>query len=286
MTKILLLTGLFFLSLFARATPSLVVMGADGENSAIAITDPIYSRVTTAIVEQMVFRGFTTYADNDIFTLDYQRTGKRTDKRVKALARSIQSQPIDILVQFTIHLHTPENQYKTRKAVKARLVGKLIYIATGEALGSFETKASDSWFVPINCTSVCLSESVGSYASWLAEELGAVLAEMLDHEVNRPDFTYKHQINFVQMSDEHIARFMAALPQAEGYVNVVQYKDIGVMLSSRQRREKVAVTLQQLVSGWSVPVRVEQLGSVFSVSVNASPVQQEKQEVDVSSIFN
>ncbi|MEG3766405.1 hypothetical protein [Alteromonas sp. 14N.309.X.WAT.G.H12] len=286
MKKLPMLCVLFLMSLPAYATPSLVVIGADGDESTIAQSDPIYSRVTTAIVEQMVFRGFTTYADKDIFTLDYQTTGKRDDKRVKELARSIQRQPVDILVQFSIHLYTPENRYKTRKAVKARLVGKLIYIATGESLGSFETKASDSWFVPSDCTSVCLSESVGHYASWLAEELGAVLAEMLEYEVNRPGFAYKHQINFIKMTDDDIARFIATLPQMEGFVNVVQYKNIGVMLSSRQSREKVAAELQKLVSDWPHPLGVEQLGSVFNVSVNTSSVEQEKQKVDVSSIFN
>lgn len=282
----LMLCALFLLSLPAYATPSLVVIGADGDEDTIAVSDPIYTRVTRAIVEQMVFRGFTTYADIDIFTQDYQRTGKRDDKRVKALARSIQRQPVDILVQFSIHLYTPENRYKTRKAVKARLVGKLIYIATGESLGSFETKASDSWFVPIDCTSVCLSESVGHYASWLAEELGAVLAEMLDYEVNRPGFAYKHQINFINMTDEDIARFIATLPQMEGFVNVMQYKQIGVMLSSRHSREKIAAGLQKLAADWPHPLGVEQLGSVFNVSLNTSVVDKEKQKIDVSSIFN
>ena len=269
----------------AAPMPSLVVIGVGGEEGTIASSAPIYRRVTTSIVDQMRGRGFATYAASELLgsTVAAQQGYQGHD--LTALVRTIQHQPVDIMVEFAIHLYLEENRSKTANAVRARLAGRLIYINTGESLGAFDTEASEYWMVPLGCEGVCLSESVGKYSRWLADELGAVLAEILDDEVSRPGFTFKHQVNLVRFSDAEKARFAEQLAAHEDVVSLRDYKTLGFTVSSRLGRDAINNTIRSLAARWPQRLIVEQTGNVLTVSVPAATPEKSSTALDIESIF-
>ncbi|MBU3020497.1 hypothetical protein [Aestuariibacter sp. A3R04] len=287
MWRVIGIVLLFVLSQGSRAAPmpSLVVIGAGGEEGSIASSAPIYRRVTTAIVDQMRGRGFSSYAASELLgSSEASRQGYR-DSDLTALVRTIQHQPVDIMVEFAIHLYLEENRSKTANAVRARIAGRLIYINTGESLGAFETQASEYWMVPLDCVDVCLSESVGEYSRWLADELGAVLAEILDDEVSRPNFTFKHQVNLVHFSETEKQQFAEQLVNHKNVVGLRNYKALGFILSSRFGRDIIADTLRDIATNWSQGLIVEQTGNVLTVSVPANKKETEPKALDIESIF-
>lgn len=282
--------GLVLLLIFSQGSiaapmPSLVVIGVGGEEGTIASSAPIYKRVTTAIVDQMRGRGFTTYAASELLGSTVASKQGYHGLDLTALVRTIQHQPVDIMVEFAIHLYLEKNRSKTANAVRARLAGRLIYINTGESLGAFDTEASEYWMVPLDCEGVCLSESVGEYSRWLADELGAVLAEILDDEVSRSDFTFKHQVNVVRFTDADKQHFAEQLANHKSVVSLRNYKALGFIVSSRTGRDDITQALRGIAARWPQGLIVEQTGNVLTVSVPATTPEAESTPLDIESIF-
>ena len=281
MTRVLMICLICIFPTWLSANPSLVVIGADGEEGTIASSDPIYARVTSAIVQKLNNWNFTTYSEAGLPEAMHS-TSTRDYATVVDFSRTIQSQRVDMLVLFSVHLYYEDTIAGGQKSVRLRATGEIFDITTGQAWDSFETKSSDYWRIKNDCTNKCLSERVGEYATWLADELGEVLAQKLDYILGMPDFSYKYQINYASIDERYQTRLRADLKQLNGYAGYSNYP-LGIYFHSKLSQAQVSEQLRGVVAAWQEQAKIESSGRAFTLHIRGE--QQATSEKDVESIL-
>lgn len=258
------------------AKPVLVVIGSDAQTGAVLSTNSIYKRVSTALVSEMSFLNYSTIAETDLQNVFISSQSKKNDQEVFALARTIVDQHVDILVLFTIFTNLDETPSKTSKWVNARASARLIDITSGDSIASFSTNSSRAWRVSLDCADYCENEETGKYAERLAQDLGNVLAEQLDHYVNLPSFSLKYQINLRQVKPQERQKLIADLQQLEGYKGIDSTRN-GLIYKSTLAPVTVETQLNKILNQWPLQTAIIKTGRIFSISVNYPQSQTQDQ---------
>jgi len=134
----------------------------------------VYERVDNALTREMLDAGFNVYEEAAIA----HSTSKRSDEETLAIARSVKSVPIDVLVAFTVHAIS-ESRAQVRK-LRLRVAARMVNVATGQWLGHYESEYTSLITIPNDCDRDCELEKIGEEAHLLAHEIGAALAKRLD----------------------------------------------------------------------------------------------------------
>jgi hypothetical protein len=154
-------------------------MSEDVDDDSIPRYNRIYERVQDALANQLIQKGFTV-VDETAATLDTsaQDQVKRADPELIDIARSITSPPVDVVLIFTIYASMEEKN--ATNIIHTRIMGRLLDVKASTRLGNFEVASPNSWRVAKSCDRECVIESAGDKAKILSQDLGAVLASLVD----------------------------------------------------------------------------------------------------------
>lgn len=269
---LLVLSGLSNAQLQIENYPSLVIMGVSADEGTLPSSDPIYKRVTDQLAQQMSMLDFSTYLENAKTRGEFAYLTTRTEKDIAMIASSMPD--VDILVQFTIYLYAEDTLQQGMQSLKARIAGKLQMVGSGEFLDTFETKSSQAWRLKKSCVSVCLTESVGEYASLMAQDLGNVLAEKLDYIVNLESFDYTYRITTEHVEKAEIDQLMQFLSQRQ--ISNLARDKTSIVFDSILPRRHMAGRLSNYFNKWSLPTKLTINGNIFNLSVDYRSEQKPK----------
>ena len=165
----------------AQTGPTIVVMGEDADADSVPRGNRIFERVLPALAEEMNVRGFDVYDETAVamgFT-DAGRVG-RTDAELIEVARAVGNPPLDVMVIFSIYASAQDSVYSDLVRPSVRIPGRLLNVATGQQIGSFEVTGLELPPLPVLCDRECLLETVGDSARLLAADLAVALTDKLE----------------------------------------------------------------------------------------------------------
>ena len=163
----------------AADAPNILIMSEDADDDSIPRYNRIYEQVQDAITNQLIQKGFTV-VDETAATLDTsaQDQVKRADPELIDIARSIKSPPVDVALIFTIYASMEEKN--ANNIIHTRIMGRLLGVKASTRLGNFEVVSPNTWRVAKSCDRECVIEFAGDKAKILSQDLGAVLAGLVD----------------------------------------------------------------------------------------------------------
>lgn len=175
-------------SAWASDQPNILIMGEDADEDTVPRHSRIFNRVALALQSHMQERGFTVF-DETAATMDVTNPARvrRSDAELITVARAI-STPINVIVPFQIYAFSQDNAYSDIKELKIRVVGRLIEVNTGKALGNFEVSVGPRGLrpLPVNCDRDCVLEHVGDESKIVANEVALILADKMRNIVASP----------------------------------------------------------------------------------------------------
>jgi hypothetical protein len=186
-TSLLMLSGML-LTLMVQPVyadqPNLLIMSEDADTDTVPRDSRVFRRVLTGIQNQMNELGFNVY-DETLITLDGFAQGRTRRDRAEILdiARSIESRPIDVVVNFLIYAAVNDVGYTGK--LRIRIEGEILGVKSGKYLGNFESISPRNWNIKPKCAQnrECVLEMVGDKARIIANDVGSVLAEKLEYMV-------------------------------------------------------------------------------------------------------
>ena len=173
----------------ARGT-TLLILAEDADGDTIPRGSRISTRILNALVTQFDSHGYDVYDETALtYRTHTQGRSRRTDAELIDIARSIRRPPIDVTVFFQVYSSVARKSYQNE--LRLRSVGRILNVQDGRRLGNWEAKLPEDrdqvWLLPSRCFSEgndvsreCILETVGDEARILAQELGAVIVEILD----------------------------------------------------------------------------------------------------------
>ncbi|NUB46738.1 hypothetical protein GEU84_020300 [Fertoebacter nigrum] len=167
----------------AADQPTMLIMGEDADTDTVPRNSRIFTRVVAALQEQVQVRGFKVY-DETALSKDITDPGRvrRTDAELLTLAERLGPPPIDVVLAFQIFASADTANALGISDLRIRVSGRMLNVATGEALGNYEVayRPGELPPLPAQCDRECVIERVGDEARRIAADLGAVLATRLD----------------------------------------------------------------------------------------------------------
>jgi hypothetical protein len=162
--------------------PNILILGEDADTDTVPRNSRIFRRALASIANQLNDAGFDVFDETAITLNEFsQDRVRRTDAEIIDVAKSIRRPPIDVAVIFTIYAQDEARAYTTR--VKARIVGRMINVHSGQNLGNFEVETPRIWNAPAICDRPCILESAGRLTQVLSDDLGTMLAIRLTNLV-------------------------------------------------------------------------------------------------------
>lgn len=222
----LILLSFFFVS-NTSANTNLLVLGEDGDKDSVSCDSRVFKRVMSALNLEMNGAGFDMY-DESAVASDHPSFGRcrRSQQELIDVAKSIYKSRIDIAVIFQIYATTTDKKYLTKANV--RITGRLLDVQAGRRLGSFEVNSPKEWSAPAQCDRECVLETLGKYSSYLARDLGAVLAEILVDQTGDPlkdmpagnQYVNEYFIKLSGLNDVEKSAFADQLKRMDGAVEL------------------------------------------------------------------
>jgi hypothetical protein len=167
---------------WAADQPNIMLMGDDADQDTVPRHSRIFNRVLDAFKNRMMQEGFAVFNETAI-TMDMTDAGRvrRTDAELISVAKNLTEAPIDVISVFQIYASAQDDSYSDIKKLRIRIVGRLLQVATGRDLGSFEVSMGPKGLspIPLNCNEDCILETVGDQAKPIANEVGIILARKL-----------------------------------------------------------------------------------------------------------
>ena len=180
----------------AAEQPKILVMGEDADDDSVPRHNRIFNRVVAALQSSMQELGFDVFEETPVaMDVTNPKRVRRADSELIAVARAIQSPPIDVVAVFQIFAAAQANPYADIKQLQVRIAGRLIQVQSGRNLGNFEVSVGPKGLRPLppQCNRDCILERVGDEAKIVAKEVGLVLARKLDERA--PGGTYSGVTN-------------------------------------------------------------------------------------------
>lgn len=160
---------------------NIVMMGEDADEDSVPRGNRIYNRVVQALGEEMNVRGFQVFDETAVaMTITEPGRVRRRDAELIDVARAVQAPPLDVMGVFTIYASARDSSFSDVVRPAIRIPGRLLNVATGQQIGSFEVTGLQLPPLPVNCDRECLLENVGAEARVLAAELADALATKLE----------------------------------------------------------------------------------------------------------
>ena len=167
----------------AADQPNVLIMGEDADEDTVPRHSRIFNRVSDALSARMLELGFRVYNETAT-TMDITDPSRvrRTDAELISVAQNITAAPIDVVATFQISASAQENAYSDINQLRIRIVGRMLQVQTGRALGNFEVAVGPRGLNPIppGCDRECVLEHVGNETKPIAHEVGTILARKLD----------------------------------------------------------------------------------------------------------
>ena len=165
--------------------PNILIMGEDADTDTVPRGSRIFNRVVLAMQTELQAMGFRVYDETAVsMNITDPNRVRRSDEELITVARRIQDVPIDVITVFEIFASTEDNPYSDILDLRVRIPGRLINVATGQALGNYEVSYEPGELPPLapGCDDRnCVLEHVGSEARRVAADVAAVLAVNLDY---------------------------------------------------------------------------------------------------------
>jgi hypothetical protein len=183
-TILIVLAGLFASAQHSSAAdqPNIMLMGDDADEDTVPRHSRIFNRVLDALKNRMIQMEFAVYNETatSMEITDAARV-RRTDAELVSVAKSVTDVPIDVITIFQIYASAMDDNYSDIKKLRVRIVGRMLQVASGRDLGSFEVSMGPKGLnpLPLNCDRDCILESVGDQAKPIANEVGIILARKL-----------------------------------------------------------------------------------------------------------
>lgn len=163
--------------------PNLLIMMQDADDDTVPRSSRVADRVMDALTTQLTTEGYRVFNETAVTLDDFaQDRVRRSDAELIDIARSIRRPPIDVVVLYEIFASAQKLDYTTK--VRARVVGRMLDVQTGERLGNFELDSPrGDWNVNPGCNRECMLEAIGKNTRILANDIGAVLTQQLEPQV-------------------------------------------------------------------------------------------------------
>lgn len=167
----------------AGEQPNLMIVGEDADRDTVPRHNRVFNRVLRAISHQMQMKGFKVY-DETALSMRFTNAGRtrRSDAELIAVARRVNSVPVDVITVFKVYASAEQNPYSDITDLRVRVPGRLLHVQSGRSLGNYEVAygPGDLPPLPVDCNRDCVLEHVGAQARRIAADVGAVLAMKLD----------------------------------------------------------------------------------------------------------
>lgn len=165
--------------------PNILIMGEDADTDSVPRGSRIFNQVVMAMQTELQVMGFRVY-DETAVSMDITDPNRvrRSDAELITVARRIQDVPIDVITVFEIFASTEDNPYSDIMDLRLRIPGRLINVATGQALGNYEVNYEVGELPPLppGCDERnCILEHIGAEARRIAADVASVLAVNLDY---------------------------------------------------------------------------------------------------------
>lgn len=187
-TATLLSTAAVFTPVAASAaeSPNVLIMNEDADKGAIPRSNRASRAVLDAMMGVMNDRALRTFEESALTYRD-QKQGRqrRPDHELVAVARAIDSPPMDVMVAYTIYVVGQKKDHTTE--VKVRIPARMRSVHTGELLYNFEV--SDTYNAHPDCKRDCMLETITENARALGAEVGGILAQQLDIQTEKADWS-------------------------------------------------------------------------------------------------
>jgi hypothetical protein len=174
----------------ADEQPNILIMGEDADLDTVPRGSRIFNRVLRALETEIQALGFRVY-DETAVTMDITNVNRvrRSDAELIVIAQRVPNVPIDVVAVFEIYASVEDNAYADIQDLRVRIPGRLLNVATGQALANYEVSYEPGELPPLppNCDRDCVLEHVGDQAQRVAADLGAVLATYLDYLSPAPE---------------------------------------------------------------------------------------------------
>lgn len=168
----------------ADEQPNILIMGEDADLDTVPRGSRIFNRVLRALETEISALGFRVY-DETAVSMDITDVNRvrRSDAELITIARRIDDVPIDVIAVYEIYASAEDNAFADIKDLRLRIPGRLLNVATGEALASYEVAYEPGELPPLppKCDRDCVLEHVGEQAKRVAADLGIVLGKYLVH---------------------------------------------------------------------------------------------------------
>ncbi|WP_299071428.1 hypothetical protein [uncultured Paraglaciecola sp.] len=205
----------------SKATGSLnfIVMGENADPDSIPRHSRVYARVQNALKEQLNGYGYNVF-DEVAATKGMLANKKirRSDNELLSIARTVREPSMDLVVLFTIYARIVETELMNK--IEARVGGRLLSVHTGEQLGSFESSSPRSWLAEAKCDVQCVQRTLGLNSQYLANDVGAVLAEQMSYIISQ-GFIRKYLLRFNDLGLEEVEELQLKLTAFEGHKSLV-----------------------------------------------------------------
>lgn len=178
----------------ADEQPNILIMGEDADLDTVPRGSRIFNRVLRALEGEMQALGFRVYDETAVsMGITEVNRVRRSDAELLTIAERVPDVPIDVVTVFEIYASVDDNAYADIRDLRVRIPGRLLNVATGEALANYEVSYETGELPPLppNCDRDCVLEHVGEQAQRVAADLGAVLATYLDYLAPPPDGGYE-----------------------------------------------------------------------------------------------
>ena len=157
----------------AGDAPTILILSEKGDMNRNPYSDDMYRRVTDAISNQLITKGFKVVEQSVAKKLSYNRN--KRDQLI-GMIRSISRPAVDVALIFSIYSSVWGQEYTDR--INMRLSGRLVDVKSGLRFGNFEVTSPDNWYVEKGCNRACIIEQAGEKAKSLSRDLGDVLGNI------------------------------------------------------------------------------------------------------------
>ncbi|MEO0822269.1 MAG: hypothetical protein AAF074_17800 [Pseudomonadota bacterium] len=228
----------------AQDVPNLLVMVEDSDKDTLPRDSRVQRGIINGMNDRMTGRGYRVYDEQAVGIDGYRETTvsdrvRRTDQELIAVANSVNSPVIDIIVAYQVYASLDKQAYAT--FARMRVSGRMIDPQGGRALGSFDVTTPKTYKLPVNCSVECLKEQLSEEGRQMGIDLADVLADKLDQYFRPagavetgsvpvseggvavasggPGFERRYSLRFSECSQRTLTDFEPYLVIFEGYVD-------------------------------------------------------------------
>jgi len=211
-----------------------LVMGEDSDPTSVSRRSDAFVRVLAEMKDSMSRHGFRMVDEEFVAAeLGWRITNRRPKTELveaMKLANASGKAHLSSRAMALFRIHASRQELRFANQVRVRVDGELYDGLTNQFLGAFEVP-SQSFPAPANCSSACLTETVGDYAREIAISVGDVLGTKLSHlhqgsssvansDTSRSGLVTTYTLSFRKLSTPEIGEILGVMAdEFPGYIS-------------------------------------------------------------------